>query len=232
MRIDYALLPNNLTGEAGDYMAKVYPTASADLEKVIEHMLRKASTVGEADIRAVLANYRQAILEMLCEGQVVTTDLATFSLSLRGHFDGPDDRYNPKRHRLLVRASATKRLIKAVRSKVRLRRVARNLHRPNPREYLDFASDSRNQTITPGGLGQLLGGRLQFDPADPAQGLFFVDAARQATRVATCACNKPRRLIFTVPALPPGAYRLEVRATIRDSADVRVGHLDKSLFVP
>jgi len=71
-------------------------------------------------------------------------------------------------------------------------------------------------------MGQLVGHRLKFDPADANQGAFFVAPAGEA-RVQVVACNKPGELIFMVPALPSADYTLEVRATVHGSEDVRTG---------
>ena len=84
--------------------------------------------------------------------------------------------------------------------------------------------------LTPGGMGQLVGHRLKFDPADPNQGIFFVAPAGEA-RVQVVARNKPGELIFMVPALPAADYTLEVRATVHSSEDVRTGALEATLTV-
>ena len=62
--------------------------------------------------------------------------------------------------------------------------------------------------MTPGGLAQLDGHRLKFDPADPAQGIFFVAADRRETRVEEIARNRPAELILRVPPLAAGTYPL------------------------
>jgi hypothetical protein len=64
-----------------------------------------------------------------------------------------------------------------------------------------------------GGMGQITGYRLRFDPSDPTQGIFFVNGS--ATRVTVAGKNDPSELIFLIPAsLTPGDYSLEVRSTM------------------
>jgi hypothetical protein len=85
---------------------------------------------------------------------------------------------------------------------------------------------------TPGGMGQIEGHRLKFDPTDAAQGIFFIAADGTETQVAIVGRNKPADLMFMVPdTLTAGEYTLEVRATIHGSTDVRTGALEAPLTV-
>jgi hypothetical protein len=78
-------------------------------------------------------------------------------------------------------------------------------------------------------MGQLSGYRLKFDPADPAQGIFFVNGSDN--RVSVVGHNGPSRLMFIVPAgLTPGDYRLEVRSTMRNGT-LHTGALPETLSV-
>jgi len=42
---------------------------------------------------------------------------------------------------------------------------------PNPVDFIDYNSGERNTVITPGGMATLIGNRLNFDKADPEQGV-------------------------------------------------------------
>jgi len=85
--------------------------------------------------------------------------------------------------------------------------------------------------LTPGGMAQVTGHRLKFDPADAAQGVYFVAEGGGETKVDVVGRNKPAHLMFIVPqGLAPGDYTLEVRATVY-SEDVRTGALDAVLTV-
>ena len=81
-------------------------------------------------------------------------------------------------------------------------------------------------------MGQIIGHRLKFDPADPQQGIFFIASDDSETRVAIVGKNKPGELIFLVPdGLASGEYLLEVRAIPRGSHDLRTGALKATLTV-
>jgi hypothetical protein len=88
---------------------------------------------------------------------------------------------------------------------------------PLPLDYTDLNSGELNSQATPGGMAQVTGYRLKFDPADTSQGIFFA-AGGSATRVSIVGKNNPSELMFLVPAsLAPGDYTLEIRSTIGNS---------------
>jgi hypothetical protein len=102
-------------------------------------------------------------------------------------------------------------------------------HLPRPLDYTDLNSGELNSQVTPGGMAQLTGYRLKFDPSDPNQGIFFVNGS--PTRVSIVGKNGPSELMFLVPPdLTPGDYNLEVRSTMGNGT-VRTGVLAETLTV-
>ncbi len=232
MPINYVLRENSLTPDPNDYTALVQPTATAGLEDVIERMMRRGSTVGKADILSVLEDYHATIEDMVLEGMNVNTPAANFATSIKGIFSGHTDSFDPGRHRLRATLSPGKRLRRAIRERAQAVKQAAVRPTPNPLEYTDLNSGQRNSVLTPGGMGQVVGYRLKFDPADANQGIFFVAEDGGATRVEMVGHNKPGKLVFLVPAdLASGDYTLEVRTVLRQRKDVRPGALSATLTV-
>lgn len=64
-------------------------------------------------------------------------------------------------------------------------------------------------------MGRLTGYRLKFDPAEPAQGIFFVAASGKVTQTGVVGKDDPSKLmLFLVPAsLKPGDS-LEIRSVM------------------
>lgn len=213
MPINYSLFENNLTSDPDDYMAMVQPVGTADLDVIIERMIKQGSTVTKADTLSVLEDYFTAVESMILEGMNVTTPIANFGASIRGVFNGQTDSFNKARHQITPTVNPGKRLRAIMAQKGQPVKREASKPAPNPLAYLDLASDTRNGTLTPGGMGQVTGHRLKFDAADPAQGVFFVDESGTAARAETYGRNKPAELLFMVPAsLAVGDYTLEVRA--------------------
>lgn len=231
MPIRYVLRENNLTDDPDDYMAKVQPGGTVDMEDIIREIGQRGSTVSEADLRAVYADTYAVVRRHLAEGDSVTMPLVYLQPSIRGRFHGPEDSFDPRRHRLLIRAKVSGRLLKEVRAAAQLVKGLPGDIVPSPRRYRDFESGAVNDVATPGGLAHVFGYRLKFDPTDPEQGIFFVAPDGQEVQVERVGQNENQELSFLVPQMPAGQYQLEVRAAIRGGAEVRRGALRYPLQV-
>lgn len=231
MSIKYTLQESQLATLVGAHTARVHADARAEVEDVVAGMLQHGSTVSKADILSVLEDYYDAVEYLLLDGRSISTPLANFRLAIGGCFQGPDDAYDPSRHRLLVRVSAGKRIRQTVPGQARVAKQDRGKALPLPLVYVDLASGERNRSLTPGGAGQLIGRRLRFDPADTRQGVFFVAPDGAAVRAAEVIKTAPAEVIVIAPALAAGHYTLELRATFNGGEQLRSGVLDVPLAV-
>jgi hypothetical protein len=234
MRLRYSLYKLAIHKNPNAYKARlVVGKRVATISEIAHMMVSQGSTVGYADIVAVLEELVVALVNLLSLGFRIHLPFANFELTIHGVFDGIDDEFDPRRHSIYISVTAGKRLRKDIRRKIQLSKDQQAPQTPNPRQYLDLESGERNQLVTPGGVGQVTGYRLRFDPDDPQQGIFFVDQeSRRAVRVESMIQNRKRELFFKVPSLPAGTYRIQVRAYIYSSPDVRSGELAKTLIVP
>ncbi len=230
MPIEYTLRENRLTAEPGDYMAMVTSTRTADYEEVIDRVVRQGTTVGKADAISVIENTLVAVKDLLIEGANVNLPFANFSCSIKGTFSGPEDTFDPSRHQIVINISATKELRDVIRQDVTVSKQEMTVPTPNLVEYMDFNTGERNSVVTPSGMAQISGNRLQFDPADPEQGIFLIASDGSETRVGVVGRNMPSTLMFLLPAeLTTGEYALEVRVKMGDA--VRTGSLNRVLSV-
>lgn len=217
---------------AGKYIARTQPAGRADLETVVKHMIARGSTVGRADILSVLDDLCSTIELLVQDGYTVTTPVVNVRPTIQGTFEGPLDSFDPARHRLKVCISAGRRLKKGAPADIELVKCYSSKAAPLPQRYSDIRSGTQDEILTPGGTGWLQGQRLVLDPADPLQGVFFVDTASEtATRVAEVTKCAGSEILFLVPALPAATYRLEVRASFNSSGDIRTGALEAALTV-
>jgi hypothetical protein len=230
MPIEYTLRENRLTSEPGDYMAMVTSTRTADYEEVIDRVVRQGTTVGKADAISVIENTLVAVKDLLIEGANVNLPFANFSCSIKGTFNGPEDTFDPSRHQIVINVNATKELRDVIRQDVSVSKQEMMVPTPNLVEYMDFNTGERNSVVTPSGMAQISGNRLQFDATDPEQGIFFIASDGSETRVGVVGRNMPSTLMFLLPAgLTTGEYALEVRAKMGDA--IRTGSLNSVLSV-
>ena len=108
-------------------------------------------------------------------------------------YDGQADGYDPSRHQIAPKVTAGKRYRKAIKEQAQA--AKQEAVKPKPLEYTDINTGERNSVLSPGGMGQVIGHRLKFDPADPEQGFFFMapDGSSSA-RVDVVGKNKPGEL--------------------------------------
>lgn len=232
MTIRYVLLESPQADDLQAYHAAVQPASTAELEDVIDRMVKTSVVVSRSDLSAVLEGFFATIEGMVLEGRAVRTPLANFQASIAGLFDGPGDCYDPLRHQVAVTVDPGERLRRTVRRQARVAKEDAAAVEPNPVQLLDVSSGERNGLLTPCGIGRLAGHQLKFNPDDPEQGIFFVAADGRTARVEFVGKNMPAELSFLIPALEPGEYRLQVRAIVCGCRGMRSGTLKSSLIVP
>lgn len=228
MTIIYSLHENHLTPDPNDYTASVSSLGTLNVDNLIDRMLNFGSTLTKADALAALELYHKVIQQALLEGYTVTTPTANYRVSIKGVFNGPNDSYDASRHTISPNVSPTRALRNQLKAST-VQKAEADTRAPNLIEYIDFGSDTRNSTLTPGNAGQISGHRLKFDGADPTQGVFFVAEDGTETTAVTVMTNDPGKLLFLIPPLPAGSYFLQVRAAFGQTK--RTGALQTTLTV-
>ncbi len=233
MPIKYALFENNLTPDPDDYSAIVQIAGSWDLPIIADKIVARGSTVGKADVLAVLTDAVSVCEEGVGESNRINFGgLVQLFPRVKGVFNGATDTFDPARHFVDVGANPGSELRDAVRASATVEKVEAVKPSPNPIEYRDINSDTTNDTVTVGGIGQLSGSRLKYDDTQADEGIYFVATAGGETKVTVVQKNKPAQVVFSVPAtLIAGTYNIEVRARVAGGTELRIGRLDPVLTV-
>ncbi|WP_299460454.1 DNA-binding domain-containing protein [uncultured Microscilla sp.] len=230
MAIKYALYDNQMTSDPNDHMAQVQHDQTLSLDNIIETMIGRGSTITKAEALSVLEEFFDAITEAIKNGNAVNTELINISVSLKGVFTDSNDRYDNNRHHAKINIQAGTRL-KKVLGELSFTKTEASKPVPTLLNFKDVASDSSNDTLTAGGVGQVNGSRLKIAIDDNDQGVFFIASNGTETKAPTIIRNKPSELIFMVPAgLASGSYKLEVRAKLGGKG-IRKGQLLDELVV-
>jgi hypothetical protein len=230
MSIEFKLVRGGHLLDPDQYLGRVI-ARTADLEQLVDRIMEHGSSVCRSDVLSVLEDYYQALENMLLDGWNVLTPGANYRLTIQGVFEGRGDEFDPARHQVTVQVAAGKRLRRSIPMRAQVERRLGKPPVPELSDYLDVTSGAVHSIVTPGGQGIVTGDKLKFDASDAAQGIFFVAADNTETRVESVAWNGIRKHIFLVPALSPGEYALQVRASFNDNGDVRTGALLDKLVV-
>jgi hypothetical protein len=230
MPIKYYLQPNPVTPDPNDQSARVLPNASLTLEDIIAKMMQRGTTVTEADIRAVLNLFFDVVSDEVADGNFVNLPLANIRVGISGVFTSITDSFDPSRHS--IRATLSRGLLLSEKmQKVRLEKTLQPLPSPVILEFLNINTNTTNSVLTPGGIGQIVGEELKFNPNNPQEGIFFVAADGTETKVQIIASRTEGKLVFSIPTLPAGNYTLEVRRAYTKEDIIRKGVLSDTLTV-
>jgi len=230
MPIKYYLQPNPVTPDPNDQSARVLPNASLTLEDIIAKMMQRGTTVTESDTRAVLNLFFDVVSDEVADGNFVNLPLANIRVGISGVFTSITDSFDPSRHS--IRATLSPGLLLSEKmQKVRLEKTLQPLPSPVILEFLNINTNTTNSVLTPGGIGQIVGEELKFNPDNPQEGIFFVAADGTETKVQIIASRTEGKLVFSIPTLPAGNYTLEVRRAYTKENIIRKGVLSDTLTV-
>lgn len=226
MPLQYYLMPNVITPDPDDYMAVTTNTRTLTLEDVYDQMTHEGSTVTKAEALAAWEEMTRGIIKLAGDGNSIVTPLVNISASIVGVFTGEDDRFDTARHQVKLRVQPGSRLQEAE-STIKTEKVQPKERLPVLLHYEDNTTESKDSVATANGGARITGSLLRFDESDPKQGVFFIDVNKGTeTKVSgKLLRNKPGELIFMNPKLPAGAYRVEVRALLRNNKSLLTGTL-------
>jgi len=232
MSLEYYLIPNHITDNPNDYRAVSSNSNTYTIEDVYKQMTREGSTVTKAEALAVFEEITQAISTILEEGHSVVTPLVNISSSVTGVFDEEEDQFDSDRHKVQLNINSGLRL-KGLPASIQPTRVEGTEPAPDIKYLHDNVSETRSELLTPEGGARIKGSQLKFDEEDDRQGIFFIDTQDGTEhRVERSPLrNMPKELIFTLPDLPEGEYRLEVRSILNNTSTIRSGILSSPLTV-
>ena len=230
--IKYRIVTSKLSNNPTGFVACVTSRRTVELEEIAAEIARLGTTVSEPDVLNVIRHYNDVIARMLLKGENINTPAVRYKTSVRGTFANQSDAFDPARHQVTAQLSAGPLLRHALRDAT-LEKVKGTVVVPQPQCYIDTYSGAQNGVLTPNQVGRLVGKDLRFDPDDERQGVFFLNEAGAATRVLAAGLNMPSHLVFIVPDLAAGAYRLEVRVLFSHNGEeeLRTGRLGAALAV-
>jgi hypothetical protein len=206
MAIHYTIQPLSTPISGDIYIARVQTLDAVVMRDLVDRIVANGSTVNRADILSVLDDYHTTIADVLMLGMSVVTPTACYRPSIKGTFAGLGDSFDPTRHRVNACISPGALLKRKLDKDGRVTKEIGEKPRPVLVEYLDLASGTANQVLTPDEGAHLTGQRLRFDPDDPEQGVFFVAADNTRTRAERYLDVRPSKVILLAPALPVGDY--------------------------
>ena len=231
MAMKYYLQPNPVTPDPNDQSARVVVSNVLTFEDIVQEARRRGTTLTETDLRAAGNLIFETVCYAVAQGNNVNLPMANFRAGITGVFANATDSYDPSRHTVKATISQGTMLLDYM-DKASVEKVLQPQPSPTLVEYFDVNTQTANTKLTPGGIGQLVGEELKFNPANATEGIFIVSSSGTATQVAVIASRTEGKLVFSVPTgLAPDNYTLEVRKGYGAAATIRSGALNDALQV-
>ena len=223
---------------SGGFHARVLPRAVLTLDSLVDRLAQQGSTFSRAELLAASQYLMDGVAQALREGCFVNLPICKLRPTVRGRFATREEAFGEGGQILTVTASAGNALRKHLRGG-RVERIegkSGGVDRPRVNHFLRGVEKRGHGPLVPGDFGQILGARLKFDPASEDEGVFFTPSdpsgGSAPVQVRAMAVRTESRLLFQVPALPPGSYRCSVRRRFgRQRTLLREGLLQETLVV-
>lgn len=231
MAIKFYLQPNPITPDPMDQSARVSANTTLDLEALVSRVVKRGTLVTETDAKAVLNIFFDVVCDEVADGNAVLLPLVNIRPSITGVFNSITDSFDSSRH--VKRATLSSGTLLSHRmQQAQVEKISGGQPSPVILEFLDINTQTVNSKLTPGGIAQVVGEELKFNPANAAEGVFLVDDDKAETKIAVIANRTEGKLVFAIPTnLSAGAYTLEVRRGYGNNASIRTGVLTDSLQV-
>ena len=228
MSAKYFVIPSAINSGPNKYYGKVHPVHSYELDHIIKEMRSLGTGVSETDMRATLHIFFDVVSDLVAKGNNVNLPLANFKSAITGSFASKNDSFDERRHSIKANVSVGKLLRKKMK-KATLEKIRRPDAQPDIYQFMDVNTGSKDDKLTPGGIGDIAGSELKFKPENHEEGIFFIgNTTIRAQFIGTCTKSK---LVFAIPALPSGTYTLEIRKRYKSAPEIRKGVLNNRLTV-
>lgn len=205
------LYENALTEVLGDYSAKVKNNGTLHNADIAERIVEERTEYRKETIENILnmADLKKA--QAVAQGMSMVDGVGYYHLSVSGVFMGEQPVFDPKIHRLNVMYTPGKVLLDMLKEvEVSLPRIAQS--GPVINSITDSTTQKVNSTITSGAPAILSGATLLIKGDDPSNGVYFTKDGEEgtSTKVSLIISNTASQIIFSIPTLADGKYRVSV----------------------
>lgn len=191
------------------YGAHVTEEESLSDQDIEDRMANSGSGFTRANIKGVRELERKVVLDAVREGKGLRTRLVTGGYSMGGGFADADALYNPEHNSLLYNMWAGPDVVAATKE-AHAQKTAGPKAGPIVLHVHDQDSGSTDNTLTGGGIVRVTGERLSVKGTLPSVGIVLrsISGTDYAVDLRQLVVNKPKELIFRLPALPANQYNL------------------------
>jgi hypothetical protein len=215
------LYRNILTADnPNDFFARVHAERSLGTDDVSQSAVSR----GGADIRAdamthAVVLWLKELTYLLCDGFSVNTGWFSVHPVIKGSFDSPTAKFDPKVHTIVFEFKQGSLLRKELASaEVVIMGVAETAL--FIAQAVDVKTGSVNELLTPNRNLRIYGSKIKIAGDSPLNGVVFVNTeTKKRTRVNSedVVNNNPSELLIVIPELEAGSYQVEITSQYSSS---------------
>lgn len=181
------------------------------------------SNLSPQHVRAATDGMLDEMYDRILQGYAVQfRDYGRMFVRMRQTFDTPDGGFDPGTGQASLQFRVSAGWEQRLEAAASFNKVAADEVEPHILNIYDVATATNDQA-TVGGIVRITGDRLDFDPADALQGVFF-DPGALETRVTVYESVGDVIVVCLVPlGLLPGPYTLRVKAKYTPAGTLRTG---------
>ncbi|MBI3235462.1 MAG: DUF4469 domain-containing protein [Bacteroidetes bacterium] len=220
----YHLKPYTLSKNKGSYKAELHQGDTYNLDQLIDYMAGQNKGVSKAQCAAVMEVLTQSVIEILKMGGSINTPLFKASLHVKGLFETQHQKFDAKQHSVQASFTAGIKVKKAM-QKVSPERTTKELVKPEIKRVNDVQSNTQDSKLSLGGLCILSGYRIKVNQSQIDEGIFLINSRTlEEVKIENLIENIPSSIYVIIPkGLDKGSWRLEIRARMRNSHELRIG---------
>ena len=211
-KIRAELYDNVLTEDPNDFAARVIADKPLNTRDVCNYAVQR----GGADITAKAMEhavdlYLDEMVYLLCNGFTVGSGVFSVRPKIKGVFNKATEQFNPEKHKISFDFNQGLKLRREIANvSVEITGVSKVTFFID--EVVDIESESVNDLLTPKHNLRISGSRIKIDGENAENGVYFVNQeTNERVKVSSkIPVNKPSELMVVIPALPAGAYKVEI----------------------
>jgi hypothetical protein len=232
------LYKNFLKENSNNFLVRITSERTLNIREVCE--LAVARGGADVTVGAMEHSVRLFLKEMayqLCDAFSINAEWFTASVRIKGVCDGPDEKFDPKKHTILVefrQGAAMRKLLSEIQVEiVGMADVDGEIHR-----VIDVKSGLIDDKITPGRNLRIVGEKIRVAGDSPDVGVYFVEqdtGVRTGVPAEDIVENGISEVLVVNPDLSAGTYLVEIVTQFASSGqllkNVRVIRFDTPLIV-
>jgi len=200
------------------FFAKSKPSGILSEQEVYDKMARN-SEIESVEAKRYMNLFAAVLLEAIRNGYAVQTPIGKFAPQVTGTFDGPEDKFSPKKHKIRVSFTPKKDFLVSLQDAPKPKKVLAQTREPWIQEITN-TSRPKAKTYQNNDLIQITGQNLKIHPKHPDTKLELVHQTKgRPARVIQIPLHlipvhEHRKILFQLSGIPKGIYRVRIAALV------------------